>query len=647
MMMRTELIRDKWALEVEREWSKIVGAVFQRRFSIQLEGKMKASRFLHDWTQKLLDELLVKYDKLKQNKRFKDRYRNAISWIILINRLRDGHIDLEPGMEVLKELSRELMISLATIRKWLKGEQKPMLIVQLERRLGIRSSPGGKQQPLLRSQTQTSEFDVNDYLDYLAAKGTLRNRVRKFILAIMNNNKERVWFAEIPSEFSHVLKYIKDNVIERELTKGNQEVKLKVLRDRLYVRNRTRNPFSWTVLLEDELFYLEREWKRDTLGQVLGRLKLKNLKELSEIIRGLTEYGTGTHVPSGGLNADLQSRPNHLQGHSLEFVLDVIGWRIGDVRDRITALGQSKKDQWQIRNPLFPEGNELRELLARLFAIIASDGHIDRRSFALSYTEENSERRIRVKELLNKIGDVWILDIHDSDRGDSMQLPSILGRLMHKMGIPLGDKVIQGFGVPSFILDGTPKLQAAYLEELIPEEGSVTYAFYGGLKILWGRSVVLHEERASKLYTSPKRLRKELIKFVKDNGNYEERRQSYRVSAGKLRKLKKSPNLDVALLATELDKIARDTPSTLQAAEQKLCRKLGIKTGRHLCYTRFYTKSGRVSTHWEAHTSSQKDVERWWRIAPPNDVKKRARLSNYFSNREDNDKGFQDETPSE
>ncbi len=636
-MMRTELIRDKWALEVEREWSKIVGVVFQRRFSIQLEGKMKASRFLHDWTQKLLDELLVEYDKLKQDKRFKDRYRNAISWIILINRLRDGHIDIELGMENLKELSRELMISLATLRKWLKGEQKPMLIVQLERRLGIRSSPGGKQQPLARFQSQTSEFDVNDYLDYLAAKGTLRNRVRIFILAIMNNNKERVWFAEIPSEFSHVLKYIKDNVnvIERELTKGNQEVKLKVLRDRLYIRNRTRNPFSWTVLLEDELFYLEREWKRDTLGQVLGRLKLKNLKELSKIMRGLTDYGKGTHVPAGGLNADLQTRPNHLLGHSLDFILDVIGWHIRDIRDRITALGQSTSGKWQIRNPQFPEGLQLHKLLARLFAIIASDGHIKRHSFGLSYCEENPERRSRVREILRELGNVWILYIHDPDRGDSMQLPSVLGRLMHKLGIPLGDKVIQGFGVPPFIMDGSPEVVAAYLEELIPEEGAVTYSVYGGLKILWGRTVVLHEERASKRYAEPKQLSKELIQFLREHGEYEELRQCFRLSAGRLRKLKKSTKKDTARLATQLDRIARNNPNLLLRDEQRLCRKLGIKTGRHLCYVRFYVKSGRVAAHWEAHNSSQKDVEKWWRIAPPNDEIKRARLDDYFARDKD------------
>ena len=633
-----KLIRDLWALEVEREWTRTIGAVFQRRVRRQLDSKLKESQQLQVWTQERLDDLLAENEKLKQNKLFKDRYRNAISWIILMKRLRDGLVDTEPSADVLKELSKEFMVSSGSLRKWLKGEQKPMLIVQLERRLGIRSSPGGKQQPLVKPQSQTSYIEIEDYLDYLGAKGTLKRKVKKFLHAIISNTEKRVWFVEIPSEFSDVLAYINDNEIEleRELSKGFREVRLKVLGDRLYVRNKTRDPFLWTDLLADELFYLERKWKRVTLGKMLGHLNLNNLKELSEIIRGLTEYGTGKHVPVGGLNADLQSKSKYLSGHNLGFVLEVLGLSISDVKQNINSLGKSYRGKWQIQNPLFPTGSELQTLLARLFAIIASDGHIDHR-YSLSYCEENSERRLRVRELLNQIGEVWILDIHDPDRGDSLQLPPVLGRLMHKIGVPVGDKVIQGFGVPSFILDGSPELLAAYLEELIPEEGSVTYAVYGGLKILWGRTVVLHEERASKLYASPMRLSKNLIKFVKDNGDYEERRQCYRVSAGKLRRLKKSTDPDVARLATELDMIARANPSLLQTTEQKLCRKLGIKTGRHLCYVRFYTTSGRVSAHWEAHTSSQQDVERWWRIAPPNDVKKRARLDDYFLKKRDND----------
>ena len=89
-------------------------------------------------------------------------------------------------------------------------------------------------------------------------------------------------------------------------------------------------------------------------------------------------------------------------------------------------------------------------------------------------------------------------------------------------------------------------------------------------------------------------------------------------------------NGKIAKLATELENISRNNPCALLLDEKKLCKKLGIDSGHHLCYVRYYVRSGRVSTHWEAHTRSQKDVEKWWKIAPPNDVKKRARIDSYF-----------------
>jgi hypothetical protein len=590
------------------------------------------------WTQERLDELLNEHKRLKENHRFQKRYRNAVSWIILMKRLRDDLVEREPTPDVLKALSSEFIVSIPTLRKWLKGESKPMLIVQLERKLGIRPSLGGKRQPLVVETIRKNEIDAKKYLPYLKAKGPMRSKTRKLLRSILDAN-DGVMCLEVPSELSASLVYINEEKdrLEQELSKRKQEVRMNVLGNRLYMRKWTPDPFSWTELLDEELFYLDRKWKRQTIGILLGRLRLKNLKELSEVIRSLTEYGRDTHVPIGGLNADLQSKANYLQGQSLDFVLDVMKWSLRDIRDHVTALGQSRKGQWQVKRPLFPEGLELKVFLSRLFAIIASDGHIDRHTMKLTYYEENSERRKRVREILRLLGNVWTKEYHDMDRGDSIRLPSILGRLMHKIGIPLGDKVIQGLIVPPFILNGPFEVQTAYLQELIPEEGAITRSVYGGLKILWGRSVVLHENRSSKQYASPNQLSDEIIKFVKKYGEYEQKRQCYRVSAGELRRKAKSTDLKLAHIANQLEKVTRSSPSTLLKSEQDLCRKLGIKTGRHLCYVRYYTKSGRVSAHWEAHTSSQKDVIKWWRLAPPNDVKKRTRLDKYFSEKRNND----------
>ncbi len=633
------LIRELWKDEVEKVWTKLVGVVYRKKIRKKLEDKLIASRALQDWTQERLDKLLVEHDVLKKNKRFKVRYRNAISWIILMTRLRAGLIQSKPSMKMLKDLSKELMVSITTIRKWLEVQQKPIIIVQLERLLHLRPKPGGYKQPLVRKQTITNEIPLSKFNSFLKVRTSLTSRLSKFVLNLLKDSSEGVWFSELTPEYRHLLDYVikHKKKLEKKLSSKDNETSFTVINNRLYIYKKEVKQFSWTELLNDELFYIDRKWKRKIIGNTLGKLRLKNLTQLSAVIRGITGYGHGEPIPVGGKNADLQSKAVYLSGTSLGFILRVLDLKFKDIKKHIVRLGRSQGKKWQIRNPKFPEGLKLQKILTRLFAIIASDGHIRKNNFSLIYSEENTDRRLIVREILSELGDVWIVDYHDPNRGDSMQLPTILGRLMHKIGIPLGDKVLQGYGIPSFILNAPLEVQAAYIEELIPEEGAVTYAVYGGLKILWGRTVVLHEERVSKQYATPKQLSKALIQFIKTQGKYEELRKCYRLSAGRLRELKKSTNNDTARLATELDRLARSNPNLLLSDEQKLCRKLGIKTGHHLCYVRFYITSGRVSAHWEAHTSSQKDVERWWKIAPPNDVKKRARLDDYFSSQRDKD----------
>jgi len=143
---------------------------------------------------------------------------------------------------------------------------------------------------------------------------------------------------------------------------------------------------------------------------------------------------------------------------------------------------------------------------------------------------------------------------------------------MHRIGIPLGDKVIKGLKIPDFIMNGPLEVQVAYLQEVIPEDGSITFAVYGGLKILWGRTVVLHEERESKRYAGQRHLKRALIQLVKDHGEYEKLRQCYRLSAGKLSSLKKYAHSKIANLATELEKIVRDNESTLLLDERDYAR---------------------------------------------------------------------------
>ena len=117
-----------------------------------------------------------------------------------------------------------------------------------------------------------------------------------------------------------------------------------------------------------------------------------------------------------------------------------------------------------------------------------------------------------------------------------------------------------------------------------------------------------------------------IIQLIREYGQYEEKRECWRLPAGDLRDLTFDVNQQIAVLANALNRIIRKNPPKLLLDEQKMCRQLGINTGHHFCYVRYYKRSGRVSAHWEAHTRSQKDVTKWWNIAPPNHKEKYDRL---------------------
>ncbi|MDF1539867.1 MAG: hypothetical protein P1Q69_13285 [Candidatus Thorarchaeota archaeon] len=72
-------------------------------------------------------------------------------------------------------------------------------------------------------------------------------------------------------------------------------------------------------------------------------------------------------------------------------------------------------------------------------------------------------------------------------------------------------------------------------------------------------------------------------------------------------------------------------PPTLIENEQEICSSLGMFSSKHLSYLRYYEKTGRVSSHWEAAVASLKDVARWSLLAPPNDIRKAKLLANWVA----------------
>ena len=109
-----------------------------------------------------------------------------------------------------------------------------------------------------------------------------------------------------------------------------------------------------------------------------------------------------------------------------------------------------------------------------------SDGHLDEKR-VIYYVENDPERRQRVKNLLDELGDVQ----YEEER-NRLRVPVPVGRLLENLGMPVGDKAQQQIPLPEAITKGSNEVKIAYLQELIPEDGNFNQGRFS-----WSRSIVM------------------------------------------------------------------------------------------------------------------------------------------------------------
>ncbi len=644
---RPQLIRSVEKRVQTKKAKSLLDGVKERRLNELAQKKPE------EWLKAEYDWLLEMYLKLQRHPKFQERYRLLHVWLDIMQKLRDGEASGNPDREELKRWAHQLGVSIATVKSWLTRKQVPFLALLLQRRVESATKKYDWDQLIQdptgyvrRGQTRVQRCEPANKADDMqvtaffhqyndgSAKG-----LAQAISSIMDLEKAPVLCMDIPSEFVHAIEN-KLNDVEEEInvllgysSDGMTRVRLALLKDRLYIRRQDTHPWHLRNLLGGELFYFKGEHRLRLLDETFMRLGIVSRKKFAVLVRRLTDFGPLDEMPAGGTNKDLQTKAKYLQGETINLILDVLGMRLKDMEEIVEQLGQSIRGSWQIRNPKFMEGEEFLIWASRLFAIIVSDGNIDHSSFGLTYWEKNEERSRRVRDLIRLIGDASYIEVIGESGAPGYQYSPLLGRLLFHLGIPKGDKVLQGVHLPAFIKYGSDAVKQAYLQELVPEEGSITFTREGNAKISWGRTVVLYDVNKEHLYGRVERITPEHIEFLKrkDVSSYEKRRKCFRAPTGTIRKLRDSLDSETARLASEIYKIVMRYPPSLMVDEQGLCTSLGITSSRHLSYIRYYERSGRVSAHWEATVSSLKDVARWSLLAPPNDLKKASRLADWVA----------------
>ncbi len=438
------------------------------------------------------------------------------------------------------------------------------------------------------------------------------------------------WLIDVGKSIEKNLSEVEQALNER-VSDSSARYKLGVVERTLYIWKRKVDPFGYLELFKDECFYLSKEDGRELIDDAHKHLNLKGNHSFSKLLRQMTDIDEGSRKSVGIVTSDLRHDRNHLFGETLRFILDTTGRNLHDIAPKIQAIGQ----QEQIKTPRIIEGTELLVLMARLYAITASDGHVGRKWNFLGYSEHNEDRIEIVNELVQSFGEVRYSYFYDKGKKylifstkeeAGLRFPHVLGRLMIKLGIPSGDKSIQNVGLPDFILNGPLEVIRAYLEEVIPEDGWISK--YVGI----GRNSVLYDATKAERYGFATKITEEHIDIIQRFGRRKEGQvESIVLRIGILRELVSSNDQKVSILASELLNVALNTSVTLLNDEHRIIESIDIACkGPLLAGVYWYEKTKRVSASWKLVVTKQHSIAKWGLQALPNDIIKRAKFQKWM-----------------
>jgi len=434
------------------------------------------------------------------------------------------------------------------------------------------------------------------------------------------------WLLDVAKSIDSNLTEI-ERVLNEQISDDSMRYRLGFVDRTLYIRRYRDSPYDYLTLFGGECFYFSPTDGKSLVHDARSHLNLQGNYVFTQLLQQITDINKVGRESFSEVAADLRHDRNHLFGETIRFILDVVGKKLTDIGPQILAIGQHE----QIRNPCILEGADLLELMARLYAITASDGHVGRRWNFLGYHEYDPDRRRIVRKMVQRFGEVRFSYIYKKGKIVGLRFPHVLGRLMIKLGMPTGDKSIQGVGLPDFILNGPPEILCAYLEEVIPEDGMVIITSKSH-SIGIARNAVLYDLEKGDQYGFEQKISQEHVMLIQRLGKRLKGRIGGKaLSIGKLRELASSEDSVDSQLGLQLLHIALDNPVALLFDEHKILQDLGIICPAPLLsYVVWYEKTGRVSARWKLTLGRQISMAKWGLLALPNDLRKRSKLTRWM-----------------
>lgn len=571
------------------------------------------------------EEALIHNPHLTITTSFPEQKRHALAFISISQRKRNNDLPAVGNNRLFHHLSEEYKIHPRRIKFWYLGICQPRLLKNLQ----------------THEQARLAEnIEINaTSMDPSLLRNLTTEEISELFLSFCKSNHMITIVAldknvSIETSRKDIEKMMNDKITS---CNSSQSLRFGKIGVNLYFWNRTSTPNDWTCIHAHDLFYFTHEFKSKLIAEAARRLGIVGTKEssiyrMNELITQLTNTTYLKYSPS---KDRIQLNKRHLSGETLNLLLDAVGLNFDDIKQAVVKI-TGRNGRKGITKPTFMNGEKLDVARAQIISIVASDGAMTRDG-RIFYSEPRFERVERVLGIVRLFGDVHVRIKKRTDGLTYLHFASPLAHAVEYWGWPRGDKTILNSDLPAVIRYASPRAKAAFLSELIVEDGQ--FDFQTSAHFYWFRSVALHAGNKSSVYGFIPRVSSEDIRFICEHSIkkhiWSDHTKSlvFELSFKILNELRKSDDSLESQHASNLIRIIKENESNLLEGERRIAKDIGISTQREPIHIRYYIDSGRVSVKWRARTQRVKDTELWAKLALPNDVIKAKKVVKWLSRR--------------
>ncbi|TFG99013.1 hypothetical protein E4H12_04225 [Candidatus Thorarchaeota archaeon] len=439
-----------------------------------------------------------------------------------------------------------------------------------------------------------------------------------------SEGREKERLNEVPQERENRFRVETVQDVDKlsELDLGNQDgtVRCGTIEDKMYVWTPDDSPTQLENIYSDLYYYFRDKESFDQYIRDVGdslEIPTQNRNELEKVLHELASQMLTEPVDENCIN----TRTKRIRGDYVHLMNDISGKTLKDIEGDISRV-TGQNGHGGIENPRFPHGEKLEVSVARMAGTVMSDCTIEPNG-VIKYAESDKSRIRIVVENLREFGDINPSSTHiESENHYITHIPFVMGKIMMQRGVPSGDRTIQNPGLITSVREGSDRVQRAYTEDFITQDGCV-----GDKSVVWRRANALDAGKKSEKYNFEPKVGVKEIELIIDEGRKEEGNATgWALSWGTLNDLAESSDNRISRTANDLQRIVLDNPNKLIHDEVDVVRDLGVNVEVKPSEIKYYPESGRVTTIWQAHTTGEKEAIKLGIAAPPNDVIKKEKM---------------------